>query len=272
MMTHILVNGLHYHYLDEGTGTPVVLLHGFPDTAHVWRYQVPALTQAGFRVIAPDLRGRGQTDKPEGVEAYRLNAVASDVAALMDALGVERAHIVGHDWGAATAWLFAMLHPQRVNHLVALSVGHPAAQGKPSRTALEQSWYRLLFDFPEIEPTLQYDDWYLIRTLFEGAKDVERYIEDLSQPGALTAALNWYRANLPAHRLVGPAPHLPLVTAPTMGVWSSGDRYLSEAAMLHSGDMVTGPWRYERIEDVDHWIPVGAPDALNRLLLEFLPK
>lgn len=272
MMTHILVNGLHYHYLDEGTGTPVVLLHGFPDTAHVWRYQVPALTQAGFRVIAPDLRGRGQTDKSEGVEAYRLNAVASDVAALMDALGVERAHIVGHDWGAATAWLFAMLHPQRVNHLVALSVGHPAAQGKPSRTALEQSWYRLLFDFPEIEPTLQYDDWYLIRTLFEGAKDVERYIEDLSQPGALTAALNWYRANLPAHRLVGPAPHLPLVTAPTMGVWSSGDRYLSEAAMLHSGDMVTGPWRYERIEDVDHWIPVGAPDALNRLLLEFLPK
>lgn len=271
-MPDVTLNGLNVHYLDEGAGAPAVLLHGFPDTSNLWRFQIPALTQTGFRVIAPDLRGRGQSGRPEGVEAYGLRAVASDIAALMDALGLERAHIVGHDWGAATAWIFAMLYPQRVNHLAVMSVGHPAAQGKPSRTALEQSWYRLLFDIPEIEPTLQYDDWYLIRTLFEGAKDIDRYIEDLSQPGALTAALNWYRANLPANRLVGPAPQLPPITAPTMGVWSSGDRYLSEAAMIHSGDIVKGPWRYERIENVDHWIPVGAPEAVNRLLLDFLHK
>lgn len=271
-MNDVTLNGLTFHYLDEGAGMPIVLLHGFPDTSNVWRHQIPALTQAGFRVIAPDLRGRGQTDKPEGVEAYRLSAIASDVAALLDALGIERAHIVGHDWGGATAWLFASLHPQQVDHLVALSVGHPSAQIKPSRTALEQSWYRLLFDFPDIEPTLQYDDWYLIRTLFEGVKDLDQYIADLSQPGALTAALNWYRANMPAHRLVGPAPQLPPITAPTMGIWSSGDRYLEEDAMLRSADIVKGSWRYERVEDVDHWIPVSAPETVNRLLLDFLPR
>ena len=271
-MPDITANGLRFFVVDEGEKgrAPVVLLHGFPDTSYVWRYQIPALVGANFRVIAPDLRGRGRSERPERVEDYALSRIVGDVVGIMDALGVERAHIVGHDWGAAVAWLFASLLPQRVDHLVVLSVGHPAATGRPTLEALQKGWYRLLVQFPGSEDILRQDDWYLMRTLLQGGGDADRYLDDLSQPGALTAGLNWYRANLPPQRLAGPPPQLPPVQAPTLGVFSTGDLYLTEDAMLRSAEQVAGPWRYERIEGVSHWIPVEAPEQLNRLLLEFL--
>ncbi|HEU5440891.1 MAG TPA: alpha/beta hydrolase, partial [Ktedonobacterales bacterium] len=126
-MPEITANGLRFFVVDEGAGAPVVLLHGFPDTSYVWRHQISALVGAGFRAIAPDLRGRGKSEWPKRVEDYQLSNIVADVAGIMDALGVERAHIVGHDWGAAVAWLFASLLPQRVDRLVVLSVGNPAA-------------------------------------------------------------------------------------------------------------------------------------------------
>jgi pimeloyl-ACP methyl ester carboxylesterase len=270
-MADITANGLRFFVVDEGAGVPVVLLHGFPDTSRLWRRQVPALVGAGYRVIAPDLRGRGKSEKPERVEDYRLSNSVADVAGIMDALGVERAHIVGHDWGAAVAWLFASLQPQRVDHLVSLSVGHPATRGQPDLDALQKGWYRLLFQFPGIENTLQADDWYLVRTLFQGASDLEQYLDDLSQPQALTAGLNWYRANMAPQRLMAPPPQLPPIQAATMGVFGVDDRYLTERAMLASAEYVHGAWRYERIERAGHWLPVEAPEQINRLLLEFLP-
>lgn len=269
-MPEITANGLRFFVVDEGAGAPVVLLHGFPDTSYVWRHQISALVGAGFRAIAPDLRGRGKSERPERVEDYQLSNIVADVAGIMDALGVERAHIVGHDWGAAVAWLFASLLPQRVDRLVVLSVGNPAARGMPSLEELQKGWYRLLFLFPGIEQTLQRDDWYLMRTLLQGGGDADRYIDDLAQPGALTAGLNWYRANMQPERLAGPRPPLPPVQAPTLGIFSTGDLYLTEEAMQRSAQAVTGPWRYEHIEGVGHWIPVEAPERLNALLLDFL--
>src|SRR5262249_2516454 len=192
-MAEIIANGLRFFVTDEGPGSPVVLLHGFPDTSYVWRHQIPALVGAGYRAIAPDLRGRGKSEQPQRIEDYALSAIVADVAGIMDMLGVERAHIIGHDWGAAVAWLFASLLPQRVDHLVALSVGHPATRGRPSLEELQKGWYRLLFQFPGIEQTLERDDSYLLRTLLQGGGDTERYLADLAQPGALTAGLNWYR-------------------------------------------------------------------------------
>ena len=181
------VNGLRFFFVDEGHGTPVVLLHGFPDTSFLWRHQIPALVRAGFRVVAPDLRGRGQSDKPERVEDYRLSAIMKDVAGIMDALGIERAHVVGHDWGAPVAWFLAALMPQRVDRLVAISVGHPAAMPHPTLEQLQKSWSYNLFHFPGLaEEALQKDDWYLLREFIHGDGDIERYIEDLSAPGALT--------------------------------------------------------------------------------------
>jgi pimeloyl-ACP methyl ester carboxylesterase len=269
-MPEITANGLRFYAVDEGVGTPVVLLHGFPDTSYLWRNQIAALVAAGYRAIVPDLRGRGRSERPESAEGYRLTSIVADVAAIMDTFGVERAHVIGHDWGAATAWLFATLKPQRVDRLIVASVGHPSTRGRPSLDELQKGWYRLLFLFPGIEATLQQDDWYLMRTMLQGGGDLERYLADLSEPDALTAALNWYRANMAPERLNAPPAQLPPIQAPTMGVFSTGDLYLTEDAMVRSAEFVKGPWRYERIEGVSHWIPSDAPEQFNRLMLDFL--
>jgi pimeloyl-ACP methyl ester carboxylesterase len=262
-------NGLRFHVVEAGEGAPVLLLHGFPDTSYLWRHQIAALAAAGYRAIAPDMRGRGKTDRPAAVADYALPLMVRDVAALLDALDVPRAHVVGHDWGAAVAWLVGSLLPERVDRLVAISVGHPAARGRPTLEELQKGWYRLLVLFPQAEELLRRDDWYLMRVLLQNAADAERYLADLAEPGALTAGLNWYRANLPAERLVSAPPTLPPISAPTLGIWSSGDLYLAEEAMVRSGQVVKGPWRYERIEDATHWIPLDQPERFNTLLLEF---
>jgi pimeloyl-ACP methyl ester carboxylesterase len=200
-------NGIQYSLIDEGEGPPVVLLHGFPDTASLWRHQIPALVAAGFRAVAPDLRGRGQTQAPPRVEDYALAGMVADVAALLDTLGIDRAHLVGHDFGAGLAWLAGSLLRQRVDHLVVLSVGHPATRERPTLEQLQKSWYQLLFQFEGVaEELLQQDDWYLFREFLQGDGDVEDYIAELSRLGALTAALNWYRASFPVQRLAGPRP------------------------------------------------------------------
>jgi pimeloyl-ACP methyl ester carboxylesterase len=255
----------------EGEGTPVVLLHGFPDSSYLWRKQLPALVDAGFRVIAPDLRGFGESDKPQEVDAYRITTLAADVVAILNALEVGRAHVVGHDWGAALAWVLAGLHGGRVDRLVAMSVGHPNTAWDAPVEQREKSWYMLWFQFEGLaEEVLPRDDWKLLREWIRGNGDLERYVAELARPGALRAGLNWYRANLPPQRELGPRREFPRVAAPTLGMWSSGDDYLLEWRMLRSGDHVTGGWRYERIEDASHWLQLDQPDRVNALLLDFL--
>ena len=268
----IEANGLRFSVQDEGTGTPVVLLHGFPDTHRLWRRQVDALVRSGYRAIVPDLRGRGASDRPPDVRDYALRMVVQDVAGIMGELGIRRTHVVGHDWGAAVAWLLASLMPDCVDRLVALSVGFPGAGGPPDLEALQKGWYRLLFQFDGAEDLVRRDDWYLMRVLLGSNADLDRCLDDLSEPAALTAALNWYRANLPVERLVpsGSGPGLQPVQAPTLGIWSTGDEYLTEQSMIRSADHVQGPWRYVRFADASHWIPLDQPDRLNALLLEFL--
>ena len=268
----IEANGLQFYVRDEGSGTPVILLHGFPDTGDVWRKQVPALVQHGFRAIVPDMRGRGRSGKPEAVSDYRLSSIVRDVAGILDALRIERAHVVGHDWGAGVAWLVAALVPERVDRLVVISVGAPGAASRPTLEAFQKGWYRLLFLFEGVaEEVIQRDDWYLFRMFLVGAQDTDAYVKTLSEPGALTSALNWYRANLPVQALFGRSggPQLPMVKADTLGIWSTGDLYLTEEAMTRSEQRVQGRWRYERFEG-SHWVPLDEPDRLNRLLLEFL--
>jgi pimeloyl-ACP methyl ester carboxylesterase len=166
------------------------------------------------------------------------------------------------------AWFTAMAHPDRVRKLVVLSVPHPLAPRTLRQR--EMAWYQLFFQFEEIaEAWLQHDDWALFREFTRGNGDADRYISDLSRPGALTASLNWYRANL-APRMPGPPPNLRPVDAPTLGIWPTNDHYLDGERMKMSGRFVKGPWRYEQIEGVSHWIPLDAPDRLNQLLLEWL--
>jgi pimeloyl-ACP methyl ester carboxylesterase len=264
-------DGVTLAVLDEGEGMPVLLLHGFPDSSRVWRHQVPALVGAGFRVIAPDLRGYGESDRPEEVEAYAVRHSVADVVAMLDELEIERAHVVGHDWGAGVAWALAAFVPARVDRLVVLSVGHPNLYREPSLEQRQKGWYQLLFQFEGVaEELLRRDDWKLFREQLDGAGDIDRYLVDLARPGALTAALNWYRANsAPAQELERTRP-FPAIAAPTMGLWSSGDRYLTEGSVEGSAEHVTGPWRYERIDGASHWLELDAPERVNELLLDFL--
>jgi pimeloyl-ACP methyl ester carboxylesterase len=249
----------------------VLLLHGFPDSSRVWRNQIPALVAAGFRVIAPDLRGFGESDRPEAVEDYRITRSLADVLAILDALDVERAHVVGHDWGAGLAWVVAGLAPERVERLVAMSVGHPNTQHDPTLEERRRAWYMLFFQFPGVaEDVLARDDWKLMREWTAGARDRERYLEDLSRPGALTAGLNWYRANVRPERELKPRRPFPAVAAPTLGLWSTADEYLMERPMLESAAHVTGGWRYERVEGAGHWLQLDASERVNELLLAHL--
>ena len=261
-------DGVELHVEVFGDGDPVLLLHGWPDDADLWRNQVPALTSNGFRVITPDLRGFGRSGRPAGKDSYHLASSLADVAAVLDAVQAPQAHVVGHDWGAAVAWLTAMLMPDRVRTLTAVSVPHLAA--KDTVRQREMAWYQLFFQFEEVaEATLQHDNWALLRELAPGYQDIDRAIAALSRPGALTASLNWYRANL-APRMPGAGLELPPVTAPTLGIWSDRDHYLDGERMRRSGEFVDGPWRYEEIAGASHWVPLDAPDRLNDLLLDWL--
>ena len=264
------VNGVGIEYEVTGTGRPVILLHGFPDSGRVWRHQVPALVAAGFQVIVPDLRGYGKSDKPSEVASYAMPLLLADVIGVLDDLGVERAHVVGHDWGAAIAWAVATFYPQRVDHLAVLSVGHPSAFAAAGFAQREKSWYMLLFQFQGVaERWLSDNDWANFRA-WAGHPDADAVIAELAA-GSLTPGLSWYRAIVPPESLLAPRLELPPVAAPTMGVWSSGDIALTEAQMTGSGEQVSGPWRYEVLRHLGHWMQVEDPEAVNRLLLDFLP-
>lgn len=256
----------------EGAGPPVLLVHGWPDTKRLWSKQVPALVESGFQVITYDQRGYGASDKPAEVEAYSIPFLAIDTTAILDRLGLEHAHFVGHDWGSAVVWATAALAPQRVDHLVALSVGHPSAFANMKMTQREKSWYMLLFQFaPQAEQWLTMNDGANFRE-FSHHPDFDATFAEYVGNGSLTPGLNYYRANVTPDALVGPPLELPPVQSPTMGIWSSGDFALLEDQMTASAAYCANTWRYERVEGPGHWLQWEAPDRVNELLIDFLPR
>jgi len=267
----IRVGNLNFHVVDEGSGPAVLLLHGFPDSSDLWRNQIPALVNAGLRVVAPDLRGFGESDKPSEVEAYALPVVLQDTLGLLDTLGIARAHVVCHDAGAAIGWMLAALHPTHVDRFVALSVGHLNTFWQAGLDQREKSWYMLLFQFRGLaEEILTRDNWKLFRDWARHHPETEKWIKDLARPGALTAGLNWYRANMGPEVFLTEPQLLPPVQAPTLAVWSSGDAYMTEAPVVRSAEWVTGSWQYERLEGASHWMQFDQPARLNELLVKFL--
>ncbi|MDD7967058.1 alpha/beta fold hydrolase [Actinomycetospora lemnae] len=260
--------------LDAGSGPAVVLLHGFPDRASLWRAQAEALVAAGYRVIAPDLRGFGDSDRPDDVDAYRIHRSVADVLALLDERGVERAAVVGHDFGSVVGWALA-LRSDRVTRYAALAVGHPEAFRAAGLEQRALSWYMLWFRFPGVaEEVLPVDDWALLRRwLHRDADDdlVRTQIADLARPGALVAGLNWYRANIDPRTFVDESPlGLPRLTIPVLGMHGEADVALGEAQMTGSARYLDGPFTYVPVPGGDHWLPARHPDAVTDALLRFL--
>lgn len=260
----------------SGEGPVVLLLHGFPDSHHLWRHQVAALNAAGYRTVAPTLRGFGGSDRPEGgPEAYHPAKHVGDMLELLAHLEVDRFHLVGHDWGSGVAQGLASTVPDRVRSLGLLSVGHITAVRGAGWEQKQRSWYMLLFQLAGLaEDWLSRDDYAQMREMLAEHPDAEPVIETLRAPGALTAALNIYRSGFPAEAQFAPDLPVPPLPAgvPVMGVWSTGDRFLTERSMERTADAVGHTWRYERVEDAGHWFPLDRPQAVNDLLLSFLKE
>ena len=246
----------------------VLLLHGFPQSAQQWRSVWPALVEAGFRVVAFDQRGYSPGARPDDVSAYALTHLVGDAVGVLDALAVERAHVVGHDWGAVVAWQLAGRRAERVRSLTAVSVPHPAAfraalDGDPDQQ--QRSRYMTAFLDPEVEQVLLADDAAALRTALQGVPDADLHVRRMQEPGALTAALAWYRAQ--SGRTGG---SLPPVTVPVLFVWSDADAFLGPVAAHATASHVDGPYRFEVLSGVSHWIPEEVPERFAALLLEHL--
>ena len=266
-MRRLQINGLEMNVLIAGEGPPVLLVHGFPDTHAVWRKQIPMLVAAGYQVIAPDTRGCGESQLPSRVADYHRDLLVADLRARLDALGIERVRLVGHDWGAMQGWFFALTHPERVERYIALSVGHPAAYGSGGLAQKLKGWYVLMFQLRGFaEWLLKAGNWWLFRRVTAFPEEFGHWRQALTRPGRLAAGINYYRAN-PGVIL----PHAwPKARVPVCGIYSSGDRFLTEGQMCDTARHVDGPFRYERIDGANHWLQLHAPEKFNPLLLDCL--
>lgn len=253
-------------------GELVLLLHGFPQTSYEWRHQLTALGQAGYRAVAPDQRGYSPGARPEDTADYAYPLLIGDVLGIADALAADTFHLVGHDWGSAVAWGVAAQFPERVTSLAAVSVPHVdafnAQLNDMDSCQYEASAYFELFVSPDFAATLLADDAAGLRGIYEGIEPeaIEHYVGQLGTAPALDAALNWYRANVEG-RLLGGDPIGP-ITVPTMFIWSDGDTAICREGADATADFVTGPYRFEVLEGINHWVPELASETVSMWLVE----
>jgi pimeloyl-ACP methyl ester carboxylesterase len=277
----IKANGLRFRAMVDGPadGEMVILLHGFPEGAESWSKQVDALARAGFLAVAPDLRGYGLSDAPEGVESYSIDHLADDVRFMITAFGRSAAHVAGHDWGAMVAWYFAGRYPEMTKTLTALSVPHPAALAAASRGDEDQqarSRYVGLFLMEgKAEEVLAGDDYRRLRAMFSlgpnpGAVPrsvIDHFTRSISRPGRLTAALNYYRANLVAGAAAWETPiRIGPITMPTTLLWGDEDPALGRNAAEATAKHVEGEYRFEVLEGAGHWLQFERPAEVSLAL------
>jgi pimeloyl-ACP methyl ester carboxylesterase len=279
----VLEGGVRLHYVEVGEGPLLVLLHGFPEFWYSWRRQLLPLAAAGFHVVAPDMRGYNLSDKPSGWRAYDMKFLAGDIAALIRHFGVERADVVGHDWGAAVGYGVAALHPDSVRRLAILNVPHPARMlaGLKTFKQLRKTWYMFFFQLPSIpEWLLRRDRFSMLKRAMRvdraklgkpavfGDEVLERYAQAWSQPGALTAMLGYYRAALRQAPRAAGARMRPIV-APTLVIWGDRDTALGPELAEPEARWVKDV-RVVHLPEATHWVQHDDPERVNELLTEFL--
>ena len=278
--TYITTNGIRLHTVMAGpqSGPPVVLLHGFPETWRCWIRQLPALVNAGCRVIIPDQRGYNLSDKPKGIKNYRISTLVDDIVGLIDALEYEKVNLVGHDWGAVVAWTLANTYPERLHRLSIMNAPHPAVVKRFLQRDLEQlrrSWYIFFFQLPWLpEAGMRRDNWRGAEYALRGSgkihtftnEDIEKYKEAWSQPGAMTAMINWYRAAL---QYQPPVLKDPCIKVPTLMMWGMKDFALSHRMARPSMDYVD-EGNLILFPEATHWVQRDAADEVNHYLIDFL--
>jgi len=273
--TKIRVNDVDYHVYDEGVGERVVLLlHGMPDTSALWAHQAKSLVAAGFRVIAPDMLGYGDTDKPQATERYAAEHILADVLALIDHMKLAKMDIVGHDWGAFVAWELVLLKPELFRKHVAVSVGHPGLIfGNKSAQSVKENWYMYLNTQEDTAALYAQNNFQFMReTFIPSHPDLDEVTARMSDPDAMNAMLNWDRANQVASFYLAHARgelEYGNCQVPTMGLWSSGDTYLWEQWMTDTETLMDAEWRYERIEGASHWMTMDEPETVSKLIVEW---
>ncbi len=275
-MTQVEVGDLTFDVRMAGPadGEVVILLHGFPQTSYEWRNQISALGEAGYRAVAPDQRGYSAGARPPNVGDYAVPHLVGDIFGLADAVGAERFHIVGHDWGAIIAWAVAVSAQERVISASPVSVPHPDAFARvladPTSCQVAASSYFDVFVQPDSEDNFLADDSAGLRGIFTGIEPdaIDEYVRVLGSKAALGAALNWYRANI-ANRQIS-APAMGVVRVPTMFTWSDGDTALCIDGAQLTEEYVDAAYRFEIIEGVSHWIPDLATDQMTALLLDHI--
>ena len=255
-------------YVGGEDGETIVLVHGNPDSSALYRHQIPALVDAGYRVVAPDLLGLGDSEIPPEVQHYTVQQDYERLVAVIDQLGIDRFHLVGHDRGGPPSWAAAAMMPERVLSLVALSAGHSNAYLGAGYEQRKMSWYMLRLLFEDAEDWLRRDDWHNFRSWMRHHPEVDTWIADASRPGALTAICNWYRANV--HPITSHWDPLPRVRVPVLGVWPDSDPYLGVEQMARSGEWVDGPWEFRTIEGAGHFLQVDRPEAVTAAILDWV--
>jgi len=275
----VAANGLDFTVDECGSGDAVALcLHGFPESRWSWRYQLPVLAAHGWRAVAPDLRGYGDTTRPAAKSAYAIDRLVDDTAALFEALGAKRRLLVAHDWGGAIAWVFAMRQRRALDGLIVMNLPHPAIFTATLRTSAAQrrrSWYIAFFQLPLLpELMLRANDARAIGQAFSGmAVDqsafppavTDHYRANAMQPGALTAMINYYRAN---RRTIGREPVVP-IDVPTLLIWGEADTALG-VEMTEGYDGLVDDFTLVRLAGVSHWVQREAPDRVNAAMTEWL--
>lgn len=271
-MSEVPHDGLLFPVRSAGPedGEPVILLHGFPQTSAAWSPYLTRLGDAGFRAIAPALRGYAATARPKAVDQYTLDILVADVLGIADGLGVERFHLVGHDWGGLVGWALAASHPCRLRTLTSVSTPHPGALARSlvSSFQLARSWYVGFFQVPQVPERLMTSrNGALLRRMLRASglpgAATDAYADALVEPGAMAAALSYYRALRPRDSLgVGRA------RVPTLFVWGTNDTALGPAAARATGSEVEAPYRFEVLAGASHWIPETRVDELSALVLD----
>jgi epoxide hydrolase 4 len=281
----IRTNNINLHVMTDGpeNGTAVILLHGFPEFHYGWRKQIPVLARAGFRVIVPDQRGYHLSDKPKGISAYDIDILTKDIIGLFDHFALEKAFLVGHDWGAAVAWNLAINYPERLMKLVILNVPHPDVMSDFLLHNAEQrrkSWYVFFFQIPIlVEWILRRNDFYQLARMLSSSghkstftsQDLAEYKNAWSQPEALTAMLNWYRAAVRRgwRHTFKKKTTARRVSVPTLMLWGKQDVALSHE-MVEPSIALCDDGRAILFEKATHWVQHDESDAINKNLIEFL--